>query len=143
MNFEKYTQKSAEAVQAALNIAVRNSNPTIEQAHVLSALLSQEAGLIPQIFTKMTVDVGDLNRRVDRIIGQLPKVSGGGQQYMSSELNKALVAAEDIAEDLSAFCDDLRHFGREGIHFFCFLGDGELALEFEVHHGKIDSFMRK
>ena len=56
MNPEKFTQKSLEAIQEAQNVAVRNQNSSIEQVHLLSALLTQESGLIPQIFTRMTVD---------------------------------------------------------------------------------------
>lgn len=79
MNPEKFTQKSLEAIQEAQNVAVRNQNSSIEQVHLLSALLTQESGLIPQIFTRMTVDARDLLSRVDRVIAGLPKVSGNVQ----------------------------------------------------------------
>ena len=97
MNPEKFTQKSLEAIQEAQNVAVRNQNSSIEQVHLLSALLTQESGLIPQIFTRMTVDARDLLSRVDRVIAGLPKVSGNVQQYLSQGLNQALVDAEDQA----------------------------------------------
>ena len=97
MNPEKFTQKSLEAIQEAQNVAVRNQNSSIEQVHLLSALLTQESGLIPQIFTRMTVDARDLLSRVDRVIAGLPKVSGNVQQYISQALNQALVDAEDQA----------------------------------------------
>ena len=97
MNPEKFTQKSLEAIQEAQNVAVRNQNSSIEQVHLLSALLTQESGLIPQIFTRMTVDARDLLSRVDRAIAGLPKVSGNVQQYISQALNQALVDAEDQA----------------------------------------------
>ena len=97
MNPEKFTQKSLEAIQEAQNVAVRNQNSSIEQVHLLSALLTQESGLIPQIFTRMTVDARDLLSRVDRVIAGLPKVSGNVQQYLSQALNQALVDAEDQA----------------------------------------------
>ena len=97
MNPEKFTQKSLEAIQEAQNVAVRNQNSSIEQVHLLSALLTQESGLIPQIFTRMTVDARDLLSRVDHVIAGLPKVSGNVQQYLSQALNQALVDAEDQA----------------------------------------------
>ena len=53
--------------------------------------------MIPQIFTRMTVDARDLLSRVDRVIAGLPKVSGNVQQYISQALNQALVDAEDQA----------------------------------------------
>ena len=39
MNFQKYTQKSQEAVQAAQNLAIQNSHQQLEQIHLLVALL--------------------------------------------------------------------------------------------------------
>lgn len=40
MNAQKYTQKSLEAIQLAQNIALERGNVQIEEAHLLSALLS-------------------------------------------------------------------------------------------------------
>jgi ATP-dependent Clp protease ATP-binding subunit ClpB len=37
MNAQKYTQKSMEAVQAAQQLTVENSNQQIEQIHLLAA----------------------------------------------------------------------------------------------------------
>ena len=47
MNFNIYTQKSLEAVQAAQNIARQNNHQQMEQVHLLLALLQQDGGLIP------------------------------------------------------------------------------------------------
>ena len=100
MNPEKYTQKSLEAIQDAQNVAIRNKNSQIEQAHLLSALLTQEGGLVPQIFTKMTVDPRDLLSRTNRLIENYPKVSGSSNLYASSALNQTLVNAEDQAKNM-------------------------------------------
>ena len=53
MNAQKYTQKSLEAVQAAQSLATEYGNQQIEQPHLLLALLSDEAGLIPQLLGNM------------------------------------------------------------------------------------------
>ena len=52
MNMEKLTQKSREVIQAANSLAIENQNQQIEQVHLLSALLEQNGGLIPQLFEK-------------------------------------------------------------------------------------------
>lgn len=100
MNPEKYTQKSLEAIQDSQNVAIRNKNSQIEQAHLLSALLTQESGLVPQIFTKMTVDPRDLLSRTNRLIENYPKVSGNSSLYASTTLNQTLVNAEDQAKKM-------------------------------------------
>ena len=53
MNAEKLTQKSAEAIRTAQALAQEYGNPQIEQIHLLCALLSDEAGLIPQLLSSM------------------------------------------------------------------------------------------
>lgn len=61
MDFNHYTQKSLEAVQLARNLAVQQGQQQLEQIHLLSALLQQENGLIPQLLKKMGVTVESLS----------------------------------------------------------------------------------
>ena len=53
MNTQKLTQKSLEAIQSANGLAIENQNQQIEQVHLLSALLGQEGGLIPQLLPEV------------------------------------------------------------------------------------------
>ena len=101
MNAQKYTQKSLESVQEAQNIALRNQNSQIEEMHLLSALLTQENGLIPQLFTKMTIDPNQVLAKVDSTIASYPKVTGEtANLYLSQTLNRALTNAEDQAKKM-------------------------------------------
>lgn len=56
MDAQKFTQKSLEAIQSAQNIALSHQSMQIEQEHLLSALIEQNDGLIPQLLMKMGVD---------------------------------------------------------------------------------------
>ena len=100
MNLQKFTQKSLEAIQNAQSNAVEYGNPQLDQQHVLSALLSQEDGLIPQLLQKMEVNVNGLQQAVENEIKKLPRVTGG-QTYMSSDIEKTLTAAERLAENMT------------------------------------------
>ncbi|MCD8053467.1 MAG: ATP-dependent chaperone ClpB [Lachnospiraceae bacterium] len=101
MNAQKFTQKSLEAIQEAQNVAIRNQNSQIEEMHLLSALLTQEDGLIPQLFTRMTIDPREVLSRVDSLIASYPKVSGDSANlYLSQTLNRALTGAEDTAKKM-------------------------------------------
>ena len=51
MNFEKFTQKSLEAVQGAYNIAKEYGNPEVKEIHINYALLNDKEGLIPRVLT--------------------------------------------------------------------------------------------
>ena len=68
MNPNKLTQKSIEAVQSAQDISVSYQNNCVEQMHLLYALLSDEGGLIPQIFTKMGIDANGMKSAVLKFI---------------------------------------------------------------------------
>ena len=97
MNFNTYTQKSIEAVQAAQTIARTRRNPQIEQLHLLAALLNQEEGLAPQLLKKMGVVVESLRAAVDQELSRMPSVSGEQQLYLAPALDETFTAAENQA----------------------------------------------
>ena len=48
MNFNKFTKRSLEAVEAAQSLANRYSNQTVDQQHLMAALCAQGAGTAVQ-----------------------------------------------------------------------------------------------
>ena len=76
MNIDKLTQKSMEAIRDAQRIAGEFSNPQLEQAHLLLALLRQDGGLIPQLLQKMDMTPESLEAATLTEIKKLPQVSG-------------------------------------------------------------------
>ena len=101
MNAQKLTQKSLEALQEAQSIASRNSNQAVDQQHLMLALLSQENGLVPQLFVKMDIAPENIEAALTRAVDDIPKVQVGGRAqdsvYISSELDKAFAEAESEA----------------------------------------------
>ena len=101
MNAQKLTQKSLEALQEAQSIASRNSNQAVDQQHLLLALLSQENGLVPQLFVKMDIAPENIEAALTRAVDDIPKVQVGGRAqdsvYISSDLDKAFAEAESEA----------------------------------------------
>lgn len=103
MNAEKLTQKSMDAVRKAQSIAVMQSNQVIEPVHLLSGLLKQENGLIPQLLKKMNIDPAVFDTETDRKINKLPKVTGSGRSSnigISVECDRIITSAEKIASDM-------------------------------------------
>ncbi|MDO5549706.1 MAG: ATP-dependent chaperone ClpB [Lachnospiraceae bacterium] len=98
MNINKFTQKSMEAVQACEKLAYEYGNQQIEQEHLLYSLLTLEDSLILKLITKMNINGNQFTDEVKGALNKLPKVSGGGQLYVSNDLNKVLVNAEDEAK---------------------------------------------
>ena len=101
MNAQKMTQKSLEALQAAQSLAVEYENQALCPEHLFCALLSQQDGLIPQLFQKMGAEPGNLAAAFAKKVGELPHVTGTGRDpekvYITPELDRALTAAEKSA----------------------------------------------
>ena len=98
MNISKFTQKSQEAIAAAEKLAVQNGNQQIDEEHLLVALLNISDSLIASLIAKMGIQKEAFINEAEGLIQKLPKVSGGGQEYVSADLNRALNGAEDEAK---------------------------------------------
>ena len=98
MNINKFTQKSMEAVQNCEKLAYEYGNQQIDQEHLLYSLLTLEDSLILKLITKMGIQGEMFTGEAGQALEKLPKVSGGGQLYISNDLNKVLINAEDEAK---------------------------------------------
>ena len=99
MNISKFTQKSIEAVQNMEKVAATHGNQQIEQIHLLASLLDIEGSLIVNLIKKMGINEIEFRNEVEAAIEKLPKVSGG-QSYISNDLNKILITAEDVSKSM-------------------------------------------
>ena len=98
MNINKFTQKSLEAVQNCEKLAYEYGNQQIEQEHLLYSLLTLDDSLILKLITKMEISKEQFLNEAEQALNGLTKVSGGGQLYISNDLNKVLIHAEDQAK---------------------------------------------
>ena len=113
MNAEKLTQKSAEAIRSAQEIALEYGNPQIEQVHLLWALLQDSEGLIPQLLAGMGVTVPSLQAAVKDLLARQPRVSNLGHEagkiYISGDTEKALNRAEKVAGEMKDEYTSVEH----------------------------------
>ena len=113
MNAERLTQKSAEAIRSAQQIAQEYGNPQIEQVHLLWALLQDGEGLIPQLLSGMGVTVPSLEAAVKNLLERQPRVTSSGHEagkiYVSAETEKALNRAEKIAGEMKDEYTSVEH----------------------------------
>jgi ATP-dependent Clp protease ATP-binding subunit ClpB len=101
MNFEKLTIKAQEALTKAQTIASEYGHQSIEDFHLMDALLEQSEGLIPAILQKLEVNTEMLKDDITNIIKKYPKVSGQNVQiYMGAELNNIFNNAFKEAQQL-------------------------------------------
>ncbi len=104
MNMQKLTQKSIEVIQNAQKLSLENSNPQMEQQHLLAALMNQQNGLIPQLLTKMSIDVQKVRASANEEVEKLPRATSSAREanriYISSDVDEALNYAEQKASQM-------------------------------------------
>jgi ATP-dependent Clp protease ATP-binding subunit ClpB len=103
MNLGNLTIKAAEAVQQAQQLAYNNTNPNIENEHILQALLSQEDSTVVYLLKKNNVTINVLETKLEEAIKKLPKVSGEPAQTVGRDANTTLLKAGSV---LKSFNDE-------------------------------------
>ena len=98
MNFNKFTIKSQEAVQKAIEITRSSGSQAIEPVHLLKGVMTEGDSLVKFVFQKVGANIAQLTVMIDKAISSLPKVSGG-EPYFSRETNDVLQKSLDVAKD--------------------------------------------
>ena len=123
MNISKFTQKSVEAVQNCEKLAYEYGNQQIDQEHLLVSLLKLDDSLILKLITKMGISGEQFADEAEAALKKLPKVSGGGQVYLTQDLNKVLIDAEDEAKAMGDEYVSVEHL------FLCLLKEPNRAIK--------------
>ncbi len=100
MNLNRYTEKAQQAILAAQQRAERDGHPEIAPEHLLTALLTQQDGIVPAVLGKMQVNAQAIIGGAEALLRALPRTQGGAQPGLSSRLRKLLTVAEQEAESL-------------------------------------------
>lgn len=99
MNISKFTQNSIKAVEDCEKLAYEYGHQEITVEHLLYALLHLEDSLIKKLLEKMEINTEVFLAQVKGLLNKRPKVSGG-QVYISNDLNKILIYAENEAKHM-------------------------------------------
>lgn len=94
MDFNQFTIKAQEVMQQAVKIANANNQQAVETGHILEALFEKADSITSFLLKKLDVNTNALSSALQRIISTYPKVSGG-EPYLSSSANKAMLEAEN------------------------------------------------
>ena len=98
MNIQKFTQKSVEAINNCEKIAYDYGNQEIDQEHFLYSLMTIDDSLIASLIEKMNIDKDIFLKNIEQLLNQKNKVSGDVKLYISNDLNKVLINAEEEAK---------------------------------------------
>src|SRR5213594_1943494 len=94
----KLTEKSQEAIISAQQRARENGHSQIDVEHLDAALLEQQGGVVPSVFTALGVQPAQLGGALGTELERQPKVSGNVQIGASARLGRVLQSAQKEAE---------------------------------------------
>ena len=92
MRPDKMTHKVREALADAQQMALENSQQSVELAHVMLALIAQKDGVVPPLLEKIGAAPQAMQVTVQKLVDRLPRVSGG-EPYLGQELSHILQEA--------------------------------------------------
>ena len=102
MNVERMTLRVQQALNDANLIAVKYNHQQIDVIHLFAALVEADDGLIPNIFTKMGINVKLLKVDIKNALDKMPKVMGEGANssgvYITRQVDEVLIKADDLAK---------------------------------------------
>ncbi len=99
MRMDKLTTRFQSALADAQSLAIGRDNQFIEAAHVLSALLEQDASTVQQVLASTGVAVDALKTKLNEALDRLPQVQGHeGDVQLSNELIRILNQTDKLAQ---------------------------------------------
>jgi ATP-dependent Clp protease ATP-binding subunit ClpB len=108
MNWEKLTTKSQETLIQAQTIAQQKGHQSIDAVHLALGMI--ETDFLQDLLKQMQVDYTKLKDNLTGILDKIPSVSGASSQvYVSQDLNRILIQAEQEAKNLNDEFISLEH----------------------------------
>jgi len=98
---KKWTHKTNEAVQAAMELATARSHPQLTPDHLLLSLLGQADGLVLPLLQRVGVSPLTLRNKLEDRLSQLPSAYGGDAPQMNKELSRVFANADIARKDLT------------------------------------------
>src|SRR5438093_1053303 len=96
----RWTLRTQEAFQAALEMARTQSHPEVTPDHLLAALLGQEEGVVLPVLQKVGVAPLAVRNRTGEALARLPKAYGGQAPQIGRELRELMGAADGARAEL-------------------------------------------
>ncbi|ACV29030.1 Chaperone protein ClpB [Anaerococcus prevotii] len=100
MDINKFTQKSQEAINDAQAMAIKNSNPEVNEMHLAYALVNNSDSIVSQIIKSMDVDYEGYRNELIKKVDSMPSQSGNSNTYPSQVFQRILLKAEDVAKEM-------------------------------------------
>ena len=110
VNTSKLTEKAQEAIVAAQRLAEESRHTQLEPEHLLSALVSQEDGVVPAILERLEVPTRVVLEGIQPALEGFARGSGPTQVQASNRFRRVFDAAAKEAERLKDDYVSTEHF---------------------------------
>jgi ATP-dependent Clp protease ATP-binding subunit ClpC len=104
MRFDRFTERAQDAANRSIEILQRYGHNQVDTEHILLALLEQPDGVVPQILSKLNVDVNAMRAKLEEILRASPKAAiyggGTGQVFITPRVKRVLDLAQEEANRL-------------------------------------------
>jgi ATP-dependent Clp protease ATP-binding subunit ClpB len=97
MDIKKLTTKSQEGLAAAQRLATDLNHQSIENVHLMAALLTDPEGVVLPLLQKMGAPPAVVRSSLEPVLERIPKVYGGAEAYLSPGLRATVERAEGEA----------------------------------------------
>jgi len=98
MKFDKITLKAQEALATAQQLAMAKSHTVVTPLHLLSAILSDQAGVVAMTLEKLGANVQRIKDMTESELSRLAQGSAGGQLMPEPAFNQIVLDAQNRAD---------------------------------------------
>ena len=99
MDFNQFTTKSQEIITNAQQLTITNGNQSIENAHILSAIIDIDQNVFPHIAKKLGANPKIIAQANESIVQSLPKVTGGNI-HLSNNAQKTVAESISVSKKM-------------------------------------------
>jgi ATP-dependent Clp protease ATP-binding subunit ClpB len=100
---EKFTELGIAAIKEMSEVARRNGQQEVEVWHLISALMSQENGIVPAIMEEMGIGTAPIQLALQRELKNLPKIAGNvntARSYASAALTESVEKSQQLSKEM-------------------------------------------
>ena len=100
---EKFTELGIAAIKEMSEVARRNGQQEVEVWHLISALMSQENGIVPAIMEEMGIGTAPIQLGLQRELKNLPKIAGNvntARSYASAALTESVEKSQQLSKEM-------------------------------------------
>ncbi len=139
IRWDKFTQKSQEAMQSASEIAIEHGNPELLPIHLLAALLTDKDNIVVPLVTKAGAPPEQMLAEARQAVDRLPKVSGSSAQPNMANSTQQVI--EQAFKEAEKFKDE--YVSTEHILLALAQRKGDFAYELLQKHGATHDVLLK